>query len=162
MRASTVCAVNVCSDLILKYGAAYFITMHAIGVIMYWSIYVSLRMSGFDLMPYLKNTSFGQWALSFLNADAMSLLESGGTLAAALLLNRLLSPVRLLLVLLALPRTAPLTNAMWAALKQWCQRKDHVQAVREAVAPTVAEIPTTLLSPPPPANDAFALHAKLE
>jgi hypothetical protein len=130
---------NFISSIVVKYGPAYFISMHVLSIASFWIIYLTLRASEFDLQPYLRDTDLGKWVVSFLNQDALSLLEQGGTFAAAMLLNRLLTPVRIAVVLLTLPRTAPTLNAAWHRFKRWW-RPTAVTAAPETEA---AAVPTT-------------------
>ncbi len=112
--------LRVLSDVVLKYGPAYFISMHVLSICCFWVLFFGLRAAGFDLLPFMRDTDVGMWCLSFLNDDAIVLLESGGTFAAALLLNRLLTPVRLAVVLVTLPYTATYLNNRWVGLKARC------------------------------------------
>ncbi len=112
--------IRALGDVVLRYGPAYFISMHVLSIFCFWVLFFGLRAAGFDLLPFMRDTDAGRWVLSFLSDDALSLLESGGTFAAALLVNRLLTPVRLAVVLGSLPYTANYLNARWAAIKARC------------------------------------------
>jgi hypothetical protein len=112
------------SGAIARYGAAYFISSHLLGVLMFWAVYAWLSLTGFDIGPHLRSAA---WLRALgVTDEALAVVEAGGTLAAAYCLSRLLSPLRIALVLLTLPRTAPMLNAGWAWAKaaagRYCRR----------------------------------------
>ena len=102
---------DLLSGAIARYGAAYFISSHLLGTLLFWAVYAWLSVTGFDIGPHLRAATWLR-ALGFTD-EALAVVEAGGTLAAAYCISRLLSPLRIALVLLTLPKTAPMLNAGW-------------------------------------------------
>jgi hypothetical protein len=102
---------DLLSGAIARYGAAYFISSHLLGTLLFWAVYAWLTVTKFDIGPHLRAATWLR-AVGFTD-EALAVVEAGGTLAAAYCISRLLSPLRIAVVLLTLPRTAPILNAGW-------------------------------------------------
>lgn len=135
---------DLLSGAIARYGAAYFISSHLLGILMFWAVYAWLSLTGFDISPYLRSAA---WLRALgVTDEALAVVEAGGTLAAAYCLSRLLSPVRIALVLLTLPRTAPMLNAGWAWAKAAAGRHCRRGGAATAAAATDASASTNVQS----------------
>ncbi len=123
------------SGAIARYGAAYFISSHLLGTLLFWAVYAWLSVTGFDIGPHLRAATWLR-AVGFTD-EALAVVEAGGTLAAAYCISRLLSPLRIALVLLTLPRTAPMLNAGWDWAKAKCCRRGGAAAAATATEANV-------------------------
>ncbi|KAI9356581.1 hypothetical protein DFJ73DRAFT_823247 [Zopfochytrium polystomum] len=98
------------SSTSVKYGPAWIVTVQTLGWITFFIIYIVLATVSIDL-----GTVARKWTT---NADYIALADAGGTAALAFALNRLLSPLRIVIALAVVPRIADPVNAllrpMWA------------------------------------------------
>lgn len=94
------------AEIAARYGAAFVLTTMSLSITMFCIIYACLRLGGFDARSYLLPYK------AHISERLFSILETGGPFAVAFALNRLLSPLRLLISVLIVPKTAPHINAL--------------------------------------------------
>lgn len=98
-----------------KYGPAYILVSQILSWTNFLFIYVYLRASGIDVSSLTKQYNVGP--------QIEVVVEKGGTFALAMVLNRVLSPLRLVICLGILPWLAPMLNPVlrvwWERVRRW-------------------------------------------
>jgi hypothetical protein len=129
-----------------RYGAAWMLTIHALSLTMFWSLFAlfafspparaALRsLAESDLLrrgalaPLFNATLTAHVALP----EAASPADFAGAFALAFVANRLLAPLRIGLALLLVPRVASRLNPLWARCRQRCRRQRRASLGGESV-----------------------------
>jgi hypothetical protein len=100
-------------EIAARYGAAFVLTTMSLSITMFAIIYTCLRLGGFDARSYLLPYK------AHLSDRLFAVLETGGPFAVAFALNKLLSPFRLMISVVIVPKTAPFINALLFRIRPW-------------------------------------------